>query len=209
MKKRSSILVALAASSVLAVPAAASAAAGVPVKAPTGGTSSGPSAAGAATLSFRGMNLKLPAGWRVHRSGDGAVVTTGSCRRPEPFAANCRSFWVFGPKEFVRVPVGGGHITYTGKYQFHPFSGVVPCPFNAGTSWYTTGKATSKGLRPAGPGHKAKYVAWANRCMTNDGKKQTASFTQREWFLPSSKILVVDVWKTPGLENVLGNATWS
>ncbi|MGV9775726.1 hypothetical protein [Streptosporangium sp. NPDC003464] len=207
MRKRSPFLAVglAAAAAVLATPAAASAAPGSPMTA----VSSGLSASKAEVFSFRGMNLKLPAGWKAHRDGDRVVVVTGACKKPEPFAANCRSFWVFGPRAITKVPVGGGSITYTGESQFHPFSGVVSCPFDAKTSWYPGEKASSTGLRQVGPGHKAKYTAWPNQCVTESGGRRTASFTQQEWFLPASKILVVDVWNTPGLSGVLKRATWS
>ncbi|WP_068902034.1 hypothetical protein [Planomonospora sphaerica] len=206
MRKRSSILAGLAAAAVLAAPAAASAGSAAP-GAPA--AAAAPSASGTKTFSFRGMNLKIPSGWKVHREGDIVTVVTGKCRFPEPFVPGCRSFWVFGPKAITRVPVGGGYITYTGKNQFHPFSGVVPCPFTDKTAWHADGKRATTGLRQVGRGHKAKYAAWPNTCVTHGSGRKTASFTQREWFLPTSKILVVDVWNTPGLANVLKNATWS
>ncbi|MFC4060309.1 hypothetical protein ACFOWE_18555 [Planomonospora corallina] len=201
MRKRSSVLAVLAATAVLATPAAASAA--------TGTHAAGTSGASAAkTFTFRGMTLKIPSGWKVHRERDYAVVVTGACRYPDPFLPNCKGFWVFGPKAITRVPVGGGYITYTGKRQFHPFSGVIQCPFSAEEQWYAADRRVSSGLHQVGRGHKAQYSAWANTCVTPSGKK-TRSFTQREWFLPTSKILVVDVWNTPGLSTVLKNATWS
>ncbi|WP_405147335.1 hypothetical protein OG589_07320 [Sphaerisporangium sp. NBC_01403] len=205
MRKRSSVLAVLASAAVLAAPAAASAASGPSA---AGASSSSPASA-TKTFYFQGMNLKIPAGWKVHRNGNSVVVVTGKCKKPEPFAPNCQGFWVFGAKAITKVPVGGGFITYTGKEQFYPFSGIVPCPFNAKTSWYPGEKATSTGLRQVGLGHKAKYTAWPNQCVTNNGGRRTASFTQQEWFLPTSKILVVDVWNTPGLSNVLKRATWS
>ncbi|MEV7008850.1 hypothetical protein [Streptosporangium sp. NPDC051022] len=205
MTKRSSVFAVLTAAAVLAAPAAASAA----PTAPTAGGSSGSSASKTGVFSFRGMNLRIPAGWKAYRDGDRVTVVTGKCQRPEPFASNCQSFWVFGPKAYIKVPVGGGLLTYTGEQQFHPFSGVIPCPFNAKTSWFPGEKATSTGLRPVGRGHKARYAAWPNQCVTNNGNRRTMSFTQREWLLPSSKILVVDVWNTPGLPDVLKRATWS
>ncbi|WP_157556314.1 hypothetical protein [Herbidospora yilanensis] len=204
MRKRFSVLIVPAAVAVLVAPAAASAASELSAVSPS------LSAPQTKVFSFRGMNLKIPAGWKVHRDGDRVVVVTGKCKNPEPFAPNCRGFWVFGPKAFTNVPVGGGSLTYTGKEQFHPFSGVVPCPFNAKTSWYPGNeKATSTGLRQVGRGHRAMYTAWPNLCLTNDEGRRTASFTQREWFLPTSKILIVDVWNTRALSDVLKRATWS
>jgi hypothetical protein len=197
MRKRSSALALLTVAAVLATPSAASAA-------------SDSSAGQAKILSFRGMNLKIPADWRVYRKGDSVVVVTGLlCKRPEPFVPDCEGFWIFGPRAYMNVPVGGGSITYTGKTQFHPFSGVIPCPFNSKLSWYPGEKAGYRGLRQIGSGHKAKYTTWPNRCVTNDTGRTTAKWTQREWFLPTSKILVVDVWNTYGLSGVLKRATWS
>lgn len=201
MTKRSVAVAALAGLAVLAAPAAASA------QALTALARS--SASGTTTFTFRGMNLRIPASWKVHRKGDEVVVTTGACRRPAAFAANCRSFWVLGPKKFTGVPVGGGSFTYTGKYQWYPFSAPVPCPFDSTTGWNPGDKAGSRGLFQIGKGHKAKYAAWPNECVTNNGAHRTKSFTAREWFLPSSKILIIDVWATPGLAGVLKGATWS
>ncbi|NUW44724.1 hypothetical protein [Nonomuraea rhodomycinica] len=162
------------------------------------------------TLSFRGMTLKIPADWKVHRKGDTVVVVTGLlCKKPEAFAPDCESFWIFGPKAYTNVPVGGGSVTYTGKYQFHPSSGVIPCPYNSRLSWMHGEKASYRGLRQVGPGHKAQYTVWPNTCVTNDTGRVQSKWNQREWFLPKSKILVVDAWNTYGLPSVLKRATWS
>ncbi|GGS69999.1 hypothetical protein GCM10010156_30970 [Planobispora rosea] len=196
MGKRSSILAALAAATALAAPAPSA-------------WASPASASNATAFSFRGMNLKLPSGWKVHRDGDRIVVATGKCATPAPFAPDCRGFWIFGPKAFTKVPVGGGSFTYTGKQQFYPFSGLTTCPFSSKTAWSPGEKAASTGLRAVGRGHRATHTAWPTTCVTHNGGRHTASFTQREWFLPTSKILVVDVWSTRQLPSVLKNATWS
>ncbi|MEU5860054.1 MULTISPECIES: hypothetical protein [unclassified Nonomuraea] len=176
----------------------------------TASTASASSSAQVRTVSFRGMTLRIPADWQVRRSGDHVVVVTGLlCKKAEPFAPDCESFWIFGPKEYTNVPVGGGSFTYTGKEQFHPFSGVIPCPYNSKLSWYPGEKASYRGLRPVGAGHKAQYTTWPNRCVTNDTGRTTSKWTQREWFLPQSRILVVDAWNTYGLAGVLKRATWS
>ncbi|MFI9593714.1 hypothetical protein [Nonomuraea sp. NPDC052265] len=187
------------------------AAAAVPPATASAASASSTSLAGQVrTLFFRGMTLRIPADWQVHRSRDHVVVVTGLlCKKPEPFAPDCESFWIFGPKEYTNVPVGGGSFTYTGKEQFHPFSGVIPCPFNSNLSWYPGERASYRGLRPMGAGHKAKYTTWPNRCVTNDTGRTTSKWTEREWFLPQSRILVVDAWNTYGLAGVLKRATWS
>ncbi|MFC4060308.1 hypothetical protein ACFOWE_18550 [Planomonospora corallina] len=194
MRRRSSVLAALAAAAVLAAPAAAAA-----------GTSGQASETGGRTLSFRGMTLRLPSGWRVHDHRDRVLVTTGKCRTPEPFAPDCRGFWLYGPEV---IAYGAGGRRYTGSKPFVPASGApVGCPFAYG-SVQVLGRAGDRGLHRVGRGHTAKYVAWDGRCVKRDGRT-TALFTQREWFLPTSKIVVVDAWKTPGLTKVLRNATWS
>ncbi|GAA2898900.1 hypothetical protein GCM10010517_64340 [Streptosporangium fragile] len=196
--KRSSFLAALTAAAVLAAPAAASAA----PASPTAGGSTGSTASGAKVFSFRGMNLKLPTSWRVYRSGDWNLVTTRSC--PEPYypAQRCEGFWVLGPEAIADgLP--------SGKNPFLPGFAQPNCPYNyVKDFWFFEGKP-KRGLRQIGPGHKAKYAAWPAYCAPSHEKWRSIEFTQREWFLPTSKILVVDYWDIPGLATVLKNATWS
>ncbi|MFB9722799.1 hypothetical protein [Planobispora longispora] len=195
MRKRSIVIAALAGAALLTAPAVASAASAAET-----------SAAGVKTVSFRGMNLKVPSGWQVHRDGDWMLVQTGSCETPAYFAAKCRGFWILGPQAIKYGKEGFG--PYKGDQPFYPASDVQACPFN-GKYGQVIGKPTALGLRQVGRGHKAKYVSWFGRCVKHGNGEQTATFDQREWFLPTSKILVVDVWKTPGLTNILKKATWS
>ncbi|GAA3157576.1 hypothetical protein GCM10010466_55470 [Planomonospora alba] len=200
MRKRSFVLAALTGAAVLAAPAAASAASGPSGAAEAAGTPS----SGSKTVSFRGMRLRVPAGWQVHRQGDWMLVQTGRCDRPAYFAPNCKGFWILGPEA---IKYGDEGSRYTGEQPFYPAGDVQPCPFSARTD-QVVGKPTAAGVRQVGRGHKAKYVSWFGRCVTRSGARQTAVFDQREWYLPSSKILVVDVWNTPGLAKALRNAAW-
>ncbi|GAA2858549.1 hypothetical protein GCM10010517_17010 [Streptosporangium fragile] len=204
MKKRSSALAVLSAAAVLAAPAAASAASG----APAAGISAGPSASGTTTLSFRGMNLQIPSTWKVHRDGDQVVVATGACPEASYFINKkpCKGFWLFGPEAIKRGDESFG--AYTGKKPFYPSTGVQYCPFNSKSEQHL-GKATARGLRQVGPARKAKYTAWAGTCEDPTGNRRTATYTQREWFLPGSKILVVDLWNHKSLPDLLKRATWS
>ncbi|GIH69877.1 hypothetical protein [Sphaerimonospora thailandensis] len=60
-----------------------------------------------------------------------------------------------------------------------------------------------------GPGHKAYYREWRGQCVgMKPPNKVKTRFYQREWFLPTSKILVVDQWNTPGLSGILKSAAW-
>lgn len=200
MRKSSLALAALAGAVTLAATATASAA--------VSSAGAAPAAASATrTLSFRGMNLTIPSGWKVYRKTDQVKVVTGSCRRRTAgyFTPKCDAFWLFGPK--VLKYGHEGFSAYTPERPFYPASDVEPCPFD-GRNGQVLGKATVSGLRQVGPGHKAEYRSWAGRCVKYGNGEQTATFAQREWYLPTSKILVVDVWNTPGLAGTLKHATW-
>jgi hypothetical protein len=56
---------------------------------------------------------------------------------------------------------------------------------------------------------KAIYSEWIFSCTSTDGTGEKPSFTERTWWLPTTKLLVVDDWNTPGLAEALKNATWS
>ncbi|MFI6802013.1 hypothetical protein [Streptosporangium canum] len=197
MRKTAYALAALAGAAMLVTPTTASAS-----------TSSASSASATQTLSFRGMNLTIPSSWEVYRDGDRVKVITGACGKPSAgyFTPKCDAFWLFGPKV---IKYGHeGFSAYTPERPFYPASDVQPCPFN-GRYLQVLGKATVAGLRQVGPGHKAHYRTWFGRCVVEGNGRQIATFDQREWFLPKSRILVVDVWNTPGLAGTLKRATWN
>ncbi|MEV4096849.1 hypothetical protein [Streptosporangium saharense] len=166
------------------------------------------SQAAAGSVTFRGMTLTIPSGWRVHRDTDRIKVITGRCAKPTAgyFTPKCEAFWIFGPQAIKRGQEGFS--PYTGKQPFYPASDVQRCPFDA-KSGQSFGTAYSKGSRPVGRGHKAAFTGWNGQCLRYDNNKRTGTFHQREWFLPTSKILVVDVWDNPRLAGVLAKATWS
>ena len=65
------------------------------------------------------------------------------------------------------------------------------------------------GFAKVGP-KKANYREWRVTCVASSGNKPVGKpYVQRIWYLPKSKILVVDEWSTPGLAEVLANARWS
>ncbi|WP_169948397.1 hypothetical protein [Microbispora sp. H11081] len=181
----------------LAVPAAASASTGAATR----------------TLHLRkGLTLTIPSAWRVDAvRRDWLRVITGSCptKGTDTYGfrdSGCRSFWILGPKA-IKV----GHELfqpYTPDGPFYPATDVGPCPVRKGLYIHRTTLA-EKGLRQVGPGHKAYYRDWAGTCGPLGPGKRRAGFHQREWYLPTSKILVVDQWGTPGLAAILKNATWN
>ncbi|MGI5157782.1 hypothetical protein [Microbispora sp. CA-102843] len=195
MRTRSFALAACSAVAMLAVPVSASAAA------QTSQASALP-ARGTTTLSFRGLNLRIPSAWKVRRYADTVRVITGRCTDPEYFYGDCRGFWLVGPKTL-------GYWGYTGKTQYIPTLSQPSCPLGGVTPVVFGDRAGSRGLRQVGRGHTARYVTWPDYCEPQGSSGRNVRFTQREWFLPTSKILVADVWDHKELSGVLKNATWS
>ncbi|GAA3090829.1 hypothetical protein GCM10017600_46910 [Streptosporangium carneum] len=171
-------------------------------------SSASSSASATQTLSFRGMNLRIPSSWVVYRDTDRVKVVTGACAKPSGgyFTPKCEAFWIFGPKLLKYGHEGFSR--YTPDQPFYPASDVQACPFD-GRHGQVLGKAYATGLRQVGRGHKAEFRGWFGRCVKHSNGQQTATFHQREWFLPTSKILVVDVWDNSRLVDVLTSATWS
>lgn len=193
-------LAVVAAAAVLVAPASAAAASTTS----TASTTAGP----AQELKLRkGLTLYIPLKWVVHRFGADVVqVVTGKCGKPKGWGTpNCDAFYILGPSAIKRGDEG--FRPYTGKSPFYTASDVQPCPFNQ--KWgESIGPKVKRGVRQVGQGHKAAYNAWQSRCVTYSGGKTKARFTQREWYLPQSKILVVDQWNTPGLADALKYADW-
>ncbi|MGR6914038.1 hypothetical protein ACU635_07295 [[Actinomadura] parvosata] len=164
-------------------------------------------AAPAQRLTFRGMTLYVPIQWKVHRFGSDAVqVVTGTCGRAMGWSTpECDSFYLLGPK-YIKIGAEGWG-PYTGERPFYTASDVQPCPFD--DKWgEVIGPKVSRGLRQVGPGHKAAYNAWQAKCVSYSGSRTYKRFTQREWYLPKTKLLVVDQWNTPGLADTLKHADW-
>ncbi|MFI7134442.1 hypothetical protein ACIBQ1_52870 [Nonomuraea sp. NPDC050153] len=155
-----------------------------------------------------GLTLYVPIKWKVYRHGaDQVQIVTGKCAKPSGWGTpECDAFYVFGPK-YIKIGAEGFG-PYTGKNPFYTASDVQPCPSNRKWGEHI-GPTVTRGLRQVGAGHKAAYNAWKSTCVSYSGAKVLARFTQREWYLPKSKILVVDQWNTPGLSDTLENADWN
>ncbi|GAA3007386.1 hypothetical protein GCM10017559_31890 [Streptosporangium longisporum] len=156
-----------------------------------------------------GLTLEIPASWRVYGTADRVRVVTGACARPggDFFQPRCDSFWVMGPKALKNGGEGLRRYDPT-QGPFFPAGDVPPCPTNPRYG-HVIGKATTVGYRTVGAGHRAHYRVWPGRCITYNGAVQKSTFDQREWYLPTSKILVIDKWSTPGLDRILKNAVWA
>ncbi|MEU7001079.1 hypothetical protein [Nonomuraea sp. NPDC046570] len=190
MIKRSLLLAAVAAASVLLAPTAASASASEPL------------------VLRKGLTLYLPSAWKVYGYGTDRVhVVTGKCANPRGGynTPKCDGFWVFGPKA---IKTGNQLFhPYTAEQPYYPATDVQQCPFN-GKWGQVLGSAAVRGVRQVGPGHKAHYREWKATCISYGSGAQRMRYTQREWFLPQTKVLIVDQWNTPGLGSVVKNAVW-
>ncbi|MFF3440274.1 hypothetical protein [Streptosporangium sp. NPDC002721] len=167
------------------------------------------SANSTALLRLRGgLTLEIPSSWRVYGTADQVRVVTGACARPKGgyFQPRCDSFWIIGPKALRTGGEGFRRYDPT-QGPYYPASDVVPCATNPKYG-QVIGKAIAVGYRNIGVAHKAHYRVWPGRCVTYDGGEQKSTFDQREWYLPKTKVLVVDQWATPGLSTILKNATW-
>jgi hypothetical protein len=194
MSKRSLAIVAAATAAVLMTPLSAAA------------------AAPAQPLKLRGgLTLYLPIQWRVYGGGTDYVhVVTGRCAKPKGgfFTPGCKGFWIFGPKAIKRGANGFGPYNVN-RGGYYPASDVQPCPADGRLARAEKVGGHKKGLRQVGPGHKAAYHEFQTRCRTHSGKATGTRFTTREWYLPKTKVLVVDTWKTSGLPTALRNADWN
>ncbi|MBO3744492.1 hypothetical protein J5X84_00335 [Streptosporangiaceae bacterium NEAU-GS5] len=172
---------------------------------PAGATSG--QAAATKPLHLRGgLTLHIPVKWNVYLTAkDWTQVVTGKCDYSgRYFGPPCRSFWILGPKA---LKAGTEGFAYTPAHAFYPANDVEPCPTSRKLYQHIDNAAT-KGLRPVGKGHKAYYRDYVARCTTAGGETKTY-FSQREWYLPKTKILVVDQWATDNLDVILKHATWS
>ncbi|MFC9973392.1 serine/threonine-protein kinase [Spirillospora sp. NPDC127200] len=180
------------------------------------------------------LRLRVPKEWRKtkltesgvfarYQKGDEFRVDTGAkCKgKPSPeethrekyaYMTRCPGFAVLGESSISPHP-NMNQENYTRNGPFHP--GTDPshvCP---------PGPDTYKGIRspqkpetrngtlaPVGP-RQAEYYEWRLVCMDfADMDKTGPSFRQRLWYLPASKILIVDEWDVPGLPEVLARAQW-
>ncbi|MBO4269527.1 hypothetical protein [Microbispora triticiradicis] len=190
----------------------ATAAAGMAVLTATLAAPSAASASGTKQVHLRkGLTLTIPASWKAVQAGtDWTRVITGSCPSLGTMDfgfrdAGCHGFWVLGPKA-LKI---GNHTfqSYNPRYGFEPATDVSVCPRTV-RLYKGTMKLAGKGLRKVGAGHRADYHVWAGTCVDKKFRVKMR-YSQREWYLPSSKILIVDQWNTPGLDGILRRATWN
>ncbi|MGP4023305.1 serine/threonine-protein kinase [Actinomadura sp. 3N407] len=143
---------------------------------------------------------------------------------PNPSSSSCRGFFVLGPSFFIRPSAyiaGPYKTTDTYGVLFGQDEGMS-CPRNdelraVGTAHGAT--RTADRLAAIGT-KKAEYREWRVPCYTRDPgpddpdgygptRRTRSSYTERLWYLPQSRILIVDLWDTPNLERILATAEWT
>jgi len=180
------------------------AAAATTTTAPAGGQAGAPAGG---PLTFRAMTIRLWPGWRATRDGvdQVTVATGGSCRR-SPGGVDCPGFLLLGPSQIAIANKLG---PYDPERVWHPGTGVEGCPADRdGLAEQTPKRPRTRGFARVGP-RTAVYREWTVPCLDVGTMKPKTGYRQRVWYLPSSGILVVDEWSTPGLERVLAAATFS
>ncbi|HEX2313091.1 MAG TPA: hypothetical protein VHJ17_05120 [Thermomonospora sp.] len=180
-------------------------------------------------IDFGAFSLTAPAGatWRVqpiqpfpNRPADSfRVDVPGRCTGDnskiprEEFryrqTTYCPSFLVLGPT-LVDPENGPGGVRLPGPY--HPAGDITHvCPpaaerYNTGT-W----EGRPKAQLVAWGNRRAEYREWRMRCTDLRGSQvvnTNLTFTQRLWFLPQSRIAIVDEWNVPDLPRIIAQAVW-
>lgn len=152
------------------------------------------------------FTIRVPRGWHAlagRHPGRGAYfVATGPCARPDPSA--CRGFLVLGVDQ---IKTGDNQTRpYTPKAPYNPTKDPQPCPGDPSLREKFPNAPKVNAFAPIG-NHESIYREWTIGCVDAD-QKMKSLFFQRDWYLPTSKVLVVDEWSTPGLAEILRDATW-
>jgi hypothetical protein len=160
-----------------------------------------------ARLTFRAMTIRLPPGWRATRdAADRVTVAAGGTCRRSAGGVDCPGFLLLGPSQIAIAHELG---PYRPDRVWHPGTGVEGCPADR------DGLVEQSPTRPRRGGFarvgtkQAVYRDWEVPCLDAGTLKPRTSYRQRVWYLPSSRILVVDEWSTPGLAGVLAAATFA
>jgi hypothetical protein len=159
-----------------------------------------------ATLRVKGMTLTLRPGWKVKRSpgGGDAIVTTGQpCARSKLLGTVCPNFTVGGPEEAYELG------PYRLEQPYHPSTDVSECLTALDDGYEGDSRLVRKDFAPVGP-KTAYYREWRVTCVAKSGNRAVGTpYVQRIWYLPKSKILVVDEYSTPGLAEALAQARFA
>lgn len=175
------------------------------------------------TITLGALSLTLPADWKAEPLKSNAGVVSGYRVRTSPNCYTMPSEW--GPvddpslcpgfqirgHDLISDTTGVGPRPYEPGFRYHPGRGIAACITTKPTAeLYESANETALENRLADVGsRKASFYSWRVPCA----KPQlpvvvTDSFVQRDWWLPTSRILITDMWSTPRLDEVLARARW-
>ncbi|RSN49202.1 serine/threonine protein kinase [Amycolatopsis sp. WAC 04197] len=170
------------------------------------GTSSAPPAQGVTDVSAGALTLHLPQGWSEVSQGLEKVLVAPGCPDPKKYF-NCKYVLLtdntqrsaeqppYLPGEFYRRSAGGRACNAAGRKDLRQEGDAA---------------RTTSATAPVG-GATATYEEWTIQCVPRGqtGGSGETQVTQRIWFLADRQIVVMDEWRTPGVEELLRTATIS
>jgi hypothetical protein len=156
-------------------------------------------------LTFRGLTLRLRGPWRAGGGGDHVTVATGKPCRRSAGGVDCPGFLLLGPSQ---IAIASGLAPYDPDKAWHPGTGVEGCPQDRdGLVEVVPAGPAKRGTAKVG-GRDAVHREWRIGCADAATGKPETVYRQRVWYLERPGILVVDEWSTPGLGQVLAEATF-
>ncbi|KFU80949.1 serine/threonine protein kinase, partial [Amycolatopsis lurida NRRL 2430] len=173
---------------------------------PLKGTSSAPPAPGFTDVSAGALTLHLPQDWSVVSQGLEKVLVAPGCPDPKKYF-NCKYVLLtdnslqsaeqppYRPGEFYRRSAGGRACNAAGRKDLRQEGDAV---------------RTVSTVAPVS-GASATYEEWTIQCVPRGqtGGSGETQVTQRIWFVADRQIVVMDEWRTPGVEELLRTATIS
>ena len=170
------------------------------------GTSSAPPAQGVTDVSAGALTLHLPQGWSEVSQGLEKVLVAPGCPDPKKYF-NCKYVLItdntqqsaeqppYRPGEFYRRSAGGRACNAAGRKDLRQEGDAA---------------RTASATAPVGDA-TATYEEWTIQCVPRGqtGGTGETQVTQRIWFLADRQIVVMDEWRTPGVEELLRTATIS
>jgi len=180
-------------------------------------TSPGHATTTTTTLQLGPLILRVPATWRItYRDAQGDyTVSTGACAGDDLVGAEagspCPAFSLIADAGPTSSPAGDiGTHAYVPGQEYTTSTGATGCPAKPATSWLRDApvRPYSSGYAPVTSTRTADYTVWQFGCYHAAGAP-SFYFQQRDWYLPDSRILIVDEYATPGLAQILATATWA
>jgi hypothetical protein len=112
-------------------------------------------------------------------------------------------------RQWIDPPVDARIESYEPAYAWHP--GTDPshdCPPRPSLPVARGERLIRQAFVRIGD-RTAEYREWRMQCGDVNVRPVNVFFVQRLWYLPQSRILIVDQWNAPGLTQILARAEWT